>query len=150
MNGVVSCVGNDYCNLAVIETKTRAMATAKALDAKLGGTLKPITMHWSGCPAGCGNHLVADIGLLGKKAKVGGRVVDAVDVYVGGRSGPDPKAAVKLLEDVPCDSLASVLEGIVPYHSREKMHRARPVRKVSTDSKPLSAVRAAANSPLSS
>ena len=54
------------------------MATAKALDAKLGGILKPITMHWSGCPAGCGNHLVADIGLLGKKAKVGGRVVDAV------------------------------------------------------------------------
>lgn len=58
--------------------------------------LKPITMHWSGCPTACGNHLVADIGLLGKKAKVDGKVVDAVDVYVGGRSGPDPKLAVKI------------------------------------------------------
>jgi len=138
MNGVVSCVGNDYCNLAVIETKTRAMQTAKALDAKLGSRLKPITMHWSGCPAGCGNHLVADIGLIGKKVKLDGRVVDAVDVYVGGRSGPAPKLATKLLEDVPCDALASVLEGIVPYHTREKMHRSRPTRTVSQNSNPAS------------
>ena len=135
MNGLVSCVGNDYCNLAVIETKRRAMQTAKALDAKLGSRLKPITMHWSGCPAGCGNHLVADIGLIGKKVKLDGRVVDAVDVYVGGRSGPDPKLATKLLEDVPCDALASVLEGIVPYHTREKMHRPRPTRTVGQSSK---------------
>lgn len=123
--GLVSCVGNDYCNLAVIETKTRAKQTAAQLEAALGTDLKPITMHWSGCPAGCGNHLVADIGLLGKKAKVDGRVVDAVDIFVGGRAGPDPKLAVKLLEDVPCDRLAAVLQGVIPYHARDKMHRTR-------------------------
>lgn len=139
MNGIVSCVGNDYCNLAVIETKTRALQTAKALDTKLGSRLKPLTMHWSGCPAGCGNHLVADIGFIGKKVKIDGHVVDAVDVYVGGRSGPDPKLAVKLLEDVPCQALAGVLEGIVPFHSREKMHRPRSPRKVSSPSKVVSA-----------
>ena len=138
MNGVVSCVGNDYCNLAVIETKARAMQTAKALDARLGSRLKPITMHWSGCPAGCGNHLVADIGFIGKKVKLDGRVVDAVDVYVGGRSGPDAKLATKLLEDVPCDALAGVLEGIVPYHTREKMHRVRPNRTVSQNGRTAS------------
>ncbi len=124
LKGLVSCVGNDYCNLAVIETKSRALETAKALEANLMTGIKPITMHWSGCPAGCGNHLVADIGLLGKKAKVEGQVVDAVDIFVGGRSGPDAKHAVKIMEDVPCDKLASVLEGLVPYHSREKLHRA--------------------------
>jgi ferredoxin-nitrite reductase len=123
--GLVSCVGNDYCNLAVIETKSRAIQVAKVLESKLEGTLKPITMHWSGCPAGCGNHLVADVGLLGKKAKINGQVVEAVDVYVGGRSGPDPKPAIKLLEDVPCEKLPSVLEGIMCYHTREKMHRTR-------------------------
>jgi ferredoxin-nitrite reductase len=123
--GLVSCVGSDYCNLAVIETKGRAVETAKALEARLSGSLKPITMHWSGCPAGCGNHLVADVGLLGKKAKVEGKVVDAVDIYVGGRSGPDPKMAIKLMEDVPCEKLPMVLEGLIPYHTREKMHRVR-------------------------
>ncbi len=127
--GLVSCVGNDYCNLAVIETKTRAVRTAQLLEEKLGDRLKPITMHWSGCPAGCGNHLVADIGLLGKKTKVNGQVVEAVDVFVGGRSGVDPKPAVKIMEDVPCDHLPFVLEGLVPYHTRRKMHRARGVEK---------------------
>ena len=122
--GLVSCVGNDYCNLAVIETKSRALTVARHLEATLKD-VKPITMHWSGCPAGCGNHLVADIGLLGKRVKVDGEVVDAVDVYVGGRSGPNPKLAVKILEDVPCDKLPAVLEGLVPYHTREKLHRAR-------------------------
>jgi len=125
LKGTVSCVGIDYCNLAVIETKGRALETAKALEAKLGDGIKPITMHWSGCPAGCGNHTVADIGLLGKSAKVDGQVVEAVDVYVGGRSGPNPKLAVKILEDVPCDKLAAVLEGLIPYHTRDKMHRVR-------------------------
>jgi ferredoxin-nitrite reductase len=123
--GLVSCVGNDYCNLAVIETKSRAVETARQLEKRLDSKLKPITMHWSGCPAGCGNHLVADIGLLGKKCKVDGKVVDAVDVFVGGRSGIDPKPAVKIMEDVPCDKLPGVLEGLVPYHARGKMHRVR-------------------------
>ena len=33
-------------------------------------------MHWSGCPAGCGNHAAADIGLLGKNVRVNGEVVE--------------------------------------------------------------------------
>ena len=123
--GLVSCVGNDYCNLAVIETKSRAMETAKIVEEKLSAELKPITMHWSGCPAGCGNHLVADVGLIGKKTKIKGKVIEAVDVFVGGRSGPNPSPAIKLLEDVPCDVLPEVLSGILPYHSREKMHRSK-------------------------
>jgi len=134
--GLVSCVGNDYCHLAVIETKSRALETAQVLEAKVGETLKPITMHWSGCPAGCGNHLVADVGLIGKKTKIQGCIIEAVDVYVGGRSGPNSKQAVKLLEDVPCDRLGEVLSGILPYHTREKMHRQKgksrkkPVRPI--------------------
>ena len=123
--GLVSCVGSDYCNLAVIESKRRAVETAKRVEALIGTDMKPITMHWSGCPAACGNHLVADVGLLGKKIKINGEVVEAVDVFVGGRSGPNPKMAIKLLEDVPCAILPEVLSGILPYHSREKMHRTK-------------------------
>ena len=134
--GLVSCVGNDYCNLAVIETKSQAMKTAAALEVKVGSEIKPITMHWSGCPAGCGNHLVADIGLLGKKIKRRGKIMDAVDVYVGGRSGPDAKLATKLLEDVPCEELPDVLAGVVPYHSREKMHREK--KRTRPSMKPIS------------
>jgi ferredoxin-nitrite reductase len=121
LKGLVSCVGSDYCNLAAIETKSMALKVASQLEGKLPNTA-PINMAWSGCPASCGNHLVADIGLLGKKMRRDGEVIEAVDVYMGGRTGIDPKLAVKVMEDVPCDQLAQVLEFVVPYHTREKMH----------------------------
>ena len=121
MKNLVSCVGSDYCHLSTIETKTRARETAIALERKLGSAT-PISMHWSGCPAGCGNHLVADIGFLGKRVRIGKDIVEAVDVFMGGRAGPHPKQAVKILENVPCSILVDLLAQVIPYHTREKMH----------------------------
>src|SRR5436190_11818245 len=53
--GLVSCTGTDFCNLALIDTKTRAMALAREFEKHVGKT-RPITVRWSGCPASCGNH----------------------------------------------------------------------------------------------
>ena len=117
MRGMVSCTGIDYCHFSLIETKERAMEAIRHLETKLGNT-KPLTIHWSGCPNGCGNHAAADIGLLGKKIKIDGVVTDAVDVFFKGDAGANPKVAPKLLENVPCDDLPQVLEGLVPYLSR--------------------------------
>jgi ferredoxin-nitrite reductase len=130
MKGLVSCVGSDYCHLAAIETKSRAKEVVLQLEQTLKETV-PINMHWSGCPAGCGNHLVGDIGFMGKRARVGGQTVDAVDVFMGGSTGKNPKHAIKILENVPCDQLPKLLEGIIPYHTREKMHRVKGKKKSS-------------------
>ena len=51
--GLVSCTGTDFCNLALIDTKTRAMALARDFEKHVGKT-RPITVRWSGCPASCG------------------------------------------------------------------------------------------------
>ena len=96
------------------------MKTARELDHRLGPGKKLLTMHWSGCPAGCGNHTGADIGLLGKNVKVGDEIVDAVDVFVGGQSGPNAKAGIRILEDVPCSDLPRVLEQVIPYVSNKR------------------------------
>jgi NAD(P)H-nitrite reductase large subunit len=118
MRGLVSCTGIDYCHMALIETKELAIKTSRHLEEKLGQT-RPVSIHWSGCIAGCGNHSVADIGLLGKRVRVeGGEIVDAVDVFVGGKAGPQAKPPQKLLENVHCDDLPEVLERIVPYLQR--------------------------------
>jgi len=121
MRGLVSCTGIDYCHMALIETKELALKTAIALEESLGATKKLLTMHWSGCPAGCGNHAAADIGFLGKNVKLGDEVVDAVDIFVGGRSGPNAKAGVKVLEDVPCRDLPQVLAQVMPYISGKRL-----------------------------
>ena len=122
LRGLVSCTGVEFCNLAVIETKTRALSVARALEARVPAT-KPVRIHWSGCPAGCGNHTVADIGLLGTRTKVDGKVVDAVDIYMGGASGPQASQGIKVLESVPCDELPRVLEGLVRYGEFERVRR---------------------------
>jgi len=115
--GLVSCTGTDFCNLALIDTKTRAMALARELEQRLGAT-RPLTVRWSGCPASCGNHHTADVGLQGCKVKVDGKIVDGVHVFVGGRGGRDPRAAEKILEDVPCDALPEALDRLVRFFPR--------------------------------
>ncbi len=120
LRGLVSCTGIEFCNLAVIETKNRALQIGKTLEAKLPKG-KPISVHWSGCPAGCGNHTVADIGLLGTKTKIDGKAVDAVDVFIGGSSGPQANQGIKVMENVPCDNLPQVLEGLIRYGEFEKV-----------------------------
>jgi ferredoxin-nitrite reductase len=122
MRGLVSCTGIEFCNLGVIETKSRALQVARGLEAKIHHG-RPVRLHWSGCPAGCGNHTVADIGLVGTKTKVEGKAVDAVDVFVGGSSGPHATQGIKILESVPCESLPQVLEGLVRYVEADKVRK---------------------------
>src|SRR5712692_5002244 len=115
--GLLACTGTDYCNLALIDTKTRAVALAHEFDKKIGKA-RPLTVRWSGCPASCGNHHTADVGLQGCKVKVDGKIVDGVHVFVGGRGGKDPRTAVRILEDVPCDELPQVLERLIKFFPR--------------------------------
>lgn len=100
---LVACTGTDYCNLAQIDTKGQAANLASALEQRLGGRRAPVRMHWSGCPAGCGNHEAADIGFRGFKTRQGNEMVEAVAIYVGGRTGPHAAAAQQIIEIAPCD-----------------------------------------------
>jgi nitrite reductase (NADH) large subunit len=135
MRGLVSCTGIEYCSLAVIETKDRALSIARHLEKTVGPT-KPVRIHWSGCPAGCGNHTVADIGILGKKVKADGKSVDGADVFAGGRSGPNARGGSKVLEDIPCDRLKGVLEGFARYVVRDKTV-AKPVSSPAVVNRPV-------------
>ncbi len=117
IRGLVSCTGRDYCHYSLIETKQYALDTARHLEKTVGKTT-PLTMRWSGCQNGCGNHTTADIGFLGKKVQRDGKTIEAVDVFVGGRSGPDTRSGTKLLADVPCKELPQVLEKLIPYMNR--------------------------------
>lgn len=122
--GLVACVGTDYCNLALIETKSRAVELSQALHQKMGAGTKPLTIHWSGCPAGCGNHEAADIGFRGFKTKIGGKLVDAVAVYVGGRTGAHAIAGKEILASVPCDeSFPDVIADVIQSYRDEDQYK---------------------------
>jgi ferredoxin-nitrite reductase len=112
MRGTVSCTGIDYCHFALIDTKELAVKTARYLEERLGQT-EPISIHWSGCPNACGNHAVADIGLLGRKARVNGQIIDAVDIFLGDRLASRAAASGECLENIPCEELPRVLERLI-------------------------------------
>jgi ferredoxin-nitrite reductase len=112
--GLVVCTGTDFCNLAQIDTKGEAAKLSASLEDCLGTTGSPLKIHWSGCPAGCGNHEAADVGFRGLKAKIDGKVVDAVAIYVGGRTGPHAAAGREIVEMTPCDeTLADVVADVI-------------------------------------
>ncbi len=128
VRGLVACIGTDYCNLALIETKSRALALSQALHEKMGAGMNPLTIHWSGCPAGCGNHEAADVGLRGFKTKIDGKLVDAVAVYAGGRTGAHARPGKEILATVPCDeSFADVIAGVIQSsRAREEYEQQAP------------------------
>jgi nitrite reductase (NADH) large subunit len=120
MRGLVSCTGTDYCGMALIETKGYAIQVARALEKRTEGRkLLPLTIHWSGCAAGCGMHQAATIGLQGCRSRMkNGEIVDAAHVCVKGQTGPNPVVATDLMYDVPIEQLADALEPLVCYLPR--------------------------------
>jgi len=112
LRGLVSCTGAQFCNLAIIETKERALKLSQILADELDLPL-PVRIHWSGCPNSCGQPQLGDIGLVGGKAKFNGQAVDAVDILLGGKVGRESQFGEVVYRGVPCSELAQVLKTIL-------------------------------------
>jgi ferredoxin-nitrite reductase len=139
--GMVACTGTDFCNLAQIQTKKLAVELSTALEQRFGANGSPFTIHWSGCPAGCGNHQAADIGFRGMKVNVGDRIIEAVAIYAGGRTGPDAVAGEQIMDVVPCDdSLADVVAGLVSKLGLLGRHKLVATAPASADFVPIEAL----------
>ncbi|MGY4590214.1 ferredoxin-nitrite reductase [Thermostichus sp. MS-CIW-40] len=121
--GLVSCTGNQFCNFALIETKNRAVALMEELEAELE-IPQTVRIHWTGCPNSCGQPQVADIGLMGTTARKDGRVVEAVDIYMGGEVGKDAKLGECVRKGIPCEDLKPVLVELLIEHfgARPRQH----------------------------
>ncbi len=108
MRGLVSCTGNQFCPVAIVETKNRSLILTKQLAEDY--TLpKVVRIHWSGCPNSCAQPQVADIGFTGCKTRKDGKVVDGVDIYMGGTVGKDAHLGTCVMEKVPCEDLREVI-----------------------------------------
>lgn len=112
---LVSCTGAQFCNFALIETKNRALAMIKELETELS-LPRSVRIHWTGCPNSCGQPQVADIGLMGTKARKNGKAVDGVDLYMGGKVGKDAKLGSCVKKGIPCEDLKPVLRDLLVEH----------------------------------
>ena len=86
VSDVVSCPGTDSCKLGI----TSSMGLNRAIKQRVeemeisDALTKRIHIKMSGCPNGCSQHHIANIGFYGASLKVGGRQMPAYIPHVGG------------------------------------------------------------------
>ncbi|SIS45615.1 sulfite reductase (ferredoxin) [Corynebacterium appendicis CIP 107643] len=95
--GLLSCTGLEYCKLAHVTTKSRAIELADELEERFGDLDSPITISLNGCPNACARHQVSDIGLKGQMVDNGnGEKVEGFQVHLGGTIGEGANFGRKL------------------------------------------------------
>jgi sulfite reductase (ferredoxin) len=85
--GAVACTGTEFCKLAISETKGFTRWLVDELEERLPQFDQQLKLNVTGCPNGCGQHWIADIGLEGKKIKYEGKLTDAFYFCLGGALG---------------------------------------------------------------
>jgi sulfite reductase (ferredoxin) len=85
--GAIACTGTEFCKLAITETKGFTRWLVDELEERLPEFDQQLKLHTTGCPNGCGQHWIADIGLEGKKIKYEGKLTDAYYFCLGGAVG---------------------------------------------------------------
>jgi sulfite reductase (ferredoxin) len=85
--GAIACTGSEFCKLAITETKAFTRWLVEELEVRVPGFDQQLKLHVAGCPNSCGQHWIADIGLEGKKIKLGDKLVDAYYFCLGGALG---------------------------------------------------------------
>jgi sulfite reductase (ferredoxin) len=85
--GAVACTGAEFCKLAITETKGFTRWLVDELEGRLPQFEQQLKLHVTGCPNGCGQHWISDIGLEGKKIKHEGVLTDAYYFCLGGGVG---------------------------------------------------------------
>jgi len=87
----MACTGIEFCKLAIVETKARAVSLIDELERRLPDFGVPVTINVNGCPNSCARIQTADIGLKGQLVtEEGGNQAEGFQVHLGGTlSGGD-------------------------------------------------------------
>ncbi len=83
---VVSCPGTDSCKLGITSSMGLNRAIKERVDAMdiTDELTKRIQIKMSGCPNGCSQHHISNIGFYGASLKIGDRQMPAYIPHIGG------------------------------------------------------------------
>jgi sulfite reductase beta subunit-like hemoprotein len=119
ISDVTSCPGADYCSLAV----TKSMGVAGRIRSHLAAIgskydhLGEFEIKVSGCPNGCGQHHVGDIGMTGMMVKKNGIEEPHISLMLaGGGIEKDYQIGSRVDGRYPEESAPYVVESLVEYY----------------------------------
>jgi sulfite reductase beta subunit-like hemoprotein len=120
---VVSCPGTDSCKLGI----TSSMGLNQAIQDRLiqmqidDELTRKIHVKMSGCPNGCGQHHIADIGFYGASIKVGEHTIPAYIPHVGGQyEGGEVQFGARLKARLPSKRVPEALERWIRFYQAER------------------------------
>jgi sulfite reductase (ferredoxin) len=123
VSDVVSCPGTDSCKLGItssmglnraIQERVRAMELDDPLT-------KRIHIKMSGCPNGCGQHHLGNIGFYGASIKVGDHTIPAYIAHLGGRyEGGEVAYGQRLKVRLPSKRVPDAVERWIRYYESER------------------------------
>jgi sulfite reductase beta subunit-like hemoprotein len=119
----VSCPGTDSCKLGI----TSSMGLNQAIHDRLvqmeidDELTRRIHIKMSGCPNGCGQHHIANIGFYGASTKVGTHTIPAYIPHVGGAyEGGDVRYGQRLKARLPAKRVPEAVERWVRFYESER------------------------------
>ncbi len=120
---VVSCPGTDSCKLGI----TSSMGLNRAIKERLeemevsDELTRRIHIKMSGCPNGCSQHHIANIGFYGASLKVGGRQMPAYIPHVGGNyEGGEVVFGTRLKSRLPAKRVPEAVERWLRLYEAER------------------------------
>src|SRR6201995_3021210 len=120
---VVSCPGTDSCKLGITSSMGLNQAVqGRILSMKIEDELtRQIHIKMSGCPNGCSQHHVADIGFYGASIKVGEHTIPAYIPHVGGvYEGGEVKFGTGLKLCLPAKRVPEAIERWIHHYESER------------------------------
>jgi sulfite reductase beta subunit-like hemoprotein len=123
ISDTVSCPGTDSCKLGI----TSSMGLNQAIQDRIvqmqisDPLTRRIHIKNSGCPNGCGQHHIADIGFYGASIKVGEHTIPAYIPHVGGAyEGGDVRYGQRLKARLPAKRVPEAIERWVRFYESER------------------------------
>jgi sulfite reductase beta subunit-like hemoprotein len=120
---VVSCPGTDSCKLGI----TSSMGLNQAIHERLeqmqidDPLTRRIHIKMSGCPNGCGQHHIANIGFYGASIKVGQHTLPAYIPHLGGAyEGGDVRYGQRLKARLPAKRVPEAVDRWVRFYESER------------------------------
>ncbi len=120
---VTTCPGADTCRLGIASAKGLGSALSAALEGELAEhreLTRDLKIKISGCPNGCAQHAVADIGFHSAALTENGRTVPAYLLFVGGMVALDQARIGRVIGKYPAKHGVRVLEALLTLFRRER------------------------------
>jgi sulfite reductase beta subunit-like hemoprotein len=120
---VVSCPGTDSCKLGITSSMGLNAAVQERVDQMqiTDPLTRRVHIKMSGCPNGCSQHHIANIGFYGASLKVGGRQMPAYIPHLGGNyEGGEVVYGHRLKSRLPAKRVPDAVERWLRLYESER------------------------------